>query len=217
MVEINLYLLLALLQALLVVSVLLAASVWLWARNRRRLGRMRLQLQQLQARTTAVEYLQSELEAAQGTAAEDESAWAAVRAAYLDFELQRAQAQTAGSADLDALGKRLQALLPAATEPAAPSPAAPAKGDEENIDFPEMLHRQAQLLQALKTHVHGCVSNTADLQRGDEKFDMLELVGRELESCTLMMEEENNFLREQIRTLLADHVAASQNDDPSEP
>lgn len=206
MVEINLYLLLALLQALLVVTVLLGIVIWRLARGARRMTRMRTQLEHLQARPTAIDHLQQELNDArqQGATTEDNAPWAAVRAAYLEFELQRAQTEPSGEPDLQTLQAQLQPLLPGASTPATEEKLPALEIDDENIDFPEMLRRHNQLLQALKAQIHGCVSNEADLQRCDEKFGMLDLVGREMESCTLMMEEENNFLRDQIRALLAD-------------
>lgn len=206
MVAINLYLLLGLLQALLVVVVVLAIWIWRQRRTARRLQRAETQIAHLQARPTARDYLQSEQEAQrrQPAADDDSGRWAEVRAAYLQFELERASAE-AGAAppDLDALRTHLEGLLsPPVLSETSEDTRPPVEVDEENIDFPEMLQRQRQLLDALKAQVHGAVSNTLDLQRSDEKFELLELVGREMESCTLMMEEENNFLRDQIRALL---------------
>lgn len=201
MVEINLLLLLGLMQALLVVSVFLIAWIWWLARTRRQLRRARTQLEHLKGRSTAVEYLNAELEGAKQADREAHAPWAAIRTALLEFELKRAEADQAAAVDYEALRGRLESLLPASEPP--PRTQSQPEVDEEEIDFVEMLRRQDQLLQALKTQIHGSISNTADLQRYDEKFNMLDLVGRELESCTQMMEEENNFLRDQIRALLA--------------
>lgn len=202
MVEVNQFLLLGLMQALLVVSVLLAVWIWWLRRTRRQLRHTRTQLEHLKGQTSAVEYLSAELDGAKQVEPEEHAPWAAVRAALLEFELQRAEAGEAEAVDYEALRARLESLLPPG-EPAQKEEVQPdPEANEESIDFLEMLRRQDQLLQALKTQVHGSITNTADLQRYDEKFNMLDLVGRELESCTQMMEEENNFLREQIRALL---------------
>lgn len=206
MVAINLYVLLGLLQALLAVAVLLGIWIWRQGRASRSLRRARTQIEHLQARPTAAEYLAAERDAMQPPRAEDDPAahWQALRAAYLEFELNRAQAESPGDVDLGALGSKLKTLLPESAPPAlvTADDQVPVEVDDENIDFTDMLQRQEQLLQALRTQIHGAVTNVADLQRCDEKFSLLDLVGRELESCTLMMEEENSFLRDQIRALL---------------
>lgn len=206
MVAINLYLLLGLLQALLVVAVVLGIWIWRLRHTGKRLQRAQTQIEHLRALPTAADYLQTEIERAADAAAsaQDQGRWTEVRAAYLAFELERVRAtEPSSTPDLSALRKRLEALLqPQAAPPAAERPSEQPEIDEDNIDFPEMLQRQNQLLEALKVQVHGAISNSLDLQRCDEKVGMLELVGRELEVCTKMMEEENNFLRDQIQALL---------------
>lgn len=206
MVTINLYLLLALLQALLIVTVVLAIWIWRLGRVRSRMLRAETQLGHLQGKQSATDYLQAEIDANQNVQLEGEDAsWRDVRITYLQFELQHAErSDTSVRPDLEVLRRKLGSLLQANEAPAAATQERePVEVDEENIDFPEMLQRQQQLLDALKTQVHGAISNQVDLQRCDEKLGMLDLVGRELETCTLMMEEENNFLRDQIRALLA--------------
>lgn len=206
MVAINQFLLLGLLQALLVLGVLLAIWIWRLRRTDLRLRSAQTQIKQLQARATAVEYLQSEAERVQKSLSEDETErrWQELRGAYLAFELQRAQTTKPDAVDMSALRERLEPLLTdGAVTPAPPSSDdVVAEIDAENIDFPEMLRRHKQLLDALKTQIHGAVTNIADLQRCDEKFGLLDLVGREMESCTMMVEEENSFLRDQVRALL---------------
>ena len=206
MVAINQFLLLGLLQALLVLSVLLAVWVWRLHRTDRRLRRAQTQIQHLQARPTASEYLQSERETLQKSLSKDdtERRWQELRAAYLEFELLRAQATEPKPADMSALRERLEALLAdSGAEPVPPGSTEVAlEIDLENIDFQGMLRRHKQLLEALKAQIHGAITNTVDVQRCDEKFGLLDLVGREMESCTMMVEEENSFLRDQVRALL---------------
>ncbi len=206
MVVINLYLLLGLLQTLLLAFVVLAIWIWRLHRTRRRMRETESELAHLRSRQTAVAYLESALgQSSEDDVSENELIWVQIRNACLSFELARARTgeQDSKPAFLE-LGRRLEALLQ--SQPATPSAQSAIEPapviDEEDIDFPEMLGRQAQLLEALRVQVHGAIGNTLDQQRCDENLHMLELVGRELEICTKMMEEENNFLRDQIRALL---------------
>ncbi len=206
MVAINLYLLLGLLQALLLAVVVLAIWIWRLHRTRKRMRQAESEVAHLRCRQTAVAYLESALgQASVDSVSDEERIWIQIRNACLSFELTRARAgEQASKPALSELGRQLNALLQSqpATPSAKPVPEAAPEMDDENIDFPEMLARQAQVLEALRVQVHGAIGNTLDLQRCDEKLKMLDLVGRELEICTKMMEEENNFLRDQIRALL---------------
>ncbi len=206
MVAINLYLVLGLLQALLIIVVVLAILIWRLHRTRSRMQRAESELTHLRAHPTAVNYLESALQQAPGdSASASERTWIQIRGACLGFELARLRAAEQGETPaLSELGRQLDALLqsqPATTAEQAAFEREP-EVDDENIDFTELLGRQTQLLAALRVQVHSAIANTADLQQCDEKLKMLELVGRELKVCTEMTEEENNFLRDQIRALL---------------
>lgn len=205
MVEISTLEFALMVQALLIVCVLLA--VWM-----ARLRRTRAQLARLRRQPTVGGYFHEHsghmrAALAEDTLDADSRRSANLRLAYL--ELERATLDTTDLApnwwrDLHlGLCVHCGQAHDSATE-VEPASATSDPDDSENVDMAQILNQQLAAIARLE-HILAENSDAAAIKNVlGEPIEQLRLSTRELKFCTDMMEEENDFLRGQIRALVSE-------------
>ncbi len=221
MIKISLVVFLLVLQALLV-SVLLAGFALLKVRKlSARLAAKRASPAPssepaASASSDAAHYLATELQRTRGrldslggaTAGAGASASATGRLA-LRAELLQMEAEWAGLTEYDdaawnKLDARLHMLLvqdaAAPASPAAPPSAQSAVRDE--VDTKHLFDEQHATLELLKAGIASAVSDPDTTESLQAQLDKLGRTARELTFCVSILEDENLFLRDQVRALL---------------
>lgn len=204
MVEISTLEFALLVQALFIVCVLLLA--WM-----ARLRRTRAQLAQLRLQPTVAGYCREHSERMRAALAEDTLDADSRRSANLRLAYLERECATLDAADLSpnwwrdlhlSLCVHCVQAHDSATEVEPSSPASD-QADSEDADMAQILNQQLTAIAQLE-HILAENSDAAAIKNVlGEPIEQLRLSTRELKFCTDMMEEENDFLRGQIRTLIS--------------
>ena len=169
------------------------------------------------ARVDIVQYLARELErtsarvrGAQGGS--EISLWLNLRAAVLQLEKEWSLQDDRSEIFWRALAGRLErlvrdhGLVPLAKPPKA------QKDDEPGLA--DVVERQKHSISFLKKYIHDVLAQVDRRQElgpaVDKEFERLERTNHELEQCVAVLEDENQFLREQIAAFLESAPHGSQ-------
>ncbi|WP_297528991.1 hypothetical protein [Thiohalobacter sp.] len=138
-----------------------------------------------------------------------------MRLAWLGLEREIAEQNGSGvdEAFWEALPGRIETILPRA--PAAQDVSAGAEGpevaetsavDQDKVDAGSVIERQARTIDYLRGYIAELVKRAGGDEEGTEeveaRFAEIERVNRELKTCVQVLEDENQFLRDQIGELL---------------
>ena len=220
MVKISLVVFLLVLQ-LLLVSVLLAVFAMLKVRKlstrlaAKRAAPAQPPTQATGASNDVTHYLATELQRTRGrleglggaTPGAGASASAAGRLA-LRAELLQMEAEWAGQTEHDAaawsrLDQRLQGLLAQdAAAPMPPAPSAAPAGGSDVVETKGLFDEQHATIEQLKADIAAAVSSSDATESLQAKLDKLGRTARELTFCVSILEDENQFLRDQVQALL---------------
>jgi len=215
MVELKLHYFLALLEA---VVILAALSGYLFFRLRTTRSRIkqtstrppsREESEPRVARLDIVQYLGRELErtsarVGHAKATSDTRLWLDLRAAVLQLEQEWAQQDDRSELFWRALAGRLEQL--AKEHGLVPARSVPSGHEEDKAGLADVVERQTHTIAFLKTYINDVLTQIGKRQDVgpvlDQEFEKLEHVNRELRQCVDVLEDENQFLRDQIAALL---------------
>jgi hypothetical protein len=223
MIEISLFTFLAILEGIVVLLIVIGVLVW-----RQRAARAKDRIAYIDgsdAHPTPALYLESEVaktrthldtlsaESAAGDVADAQPALS-LRAALLEVEAELSSSlPEERTRDFwQGLAKRLDGVLTTAgfnagsaaatAAQAAPVPAA----NVEDASAADIVQQQSKTIDYLRNYIQELLDQHGHLPSPEpnisEKFDYLERANKELSGCVEILEDENEFLREQIAALL---------------
>lgn len=216
MIQVTLYYVLVLLEA---VVVLAAFSGYLLLRLRhasartkqvRPKSRPQVPFEPRVARLDIVQYLARELERTSARVrhaqpGSDIALWLDLRAAVLQLEKEWSQQDDRSEIFWRALAGRLERLARDHNLIPVPRPLKERKDDEPGLA--DVIERQQHTISFLKKYIHDVLTQVGRRKElgpaVDEEFARLEHTNHELQQCVAVLEDENQFLREQIASFLA--------------
>ena len=126
----------------------------------------------------------------------------------LRVELLQMEAEWAGQTGHDdaawnGLDERLRGLLARdAVAPMSPAPSAASAGGSDVVETKSLFDEQHTTIEQLKADIAAAVTNSEVTESLQAKLDKLGRTARELTFCVSILEDENQFLRDQVQALL---------------
>lgn len=219
MIELSLFAFLAILEGIVVLLIVIAVLAW-----RQRAARAKDRISYIDGsdtHPTPALYLESEVAKTrthlESLTAENADAGAAqpalsLRAALLKVEAELSQSlpEERTRAFWQGLADRLGGVLTTAGFNAAavkaPAEQAPQAGNDEDASAVDIVAQQAKTIDYLRNYIQELLDQHGHLPSPEpniaRKFDELERANKELSGCVEILEDENEFLREQIAALL---------------
>jgi hypothetical protein len=128
----------------------------------------------------------------------------ALRAELLQLEVEWSGQAQHDAEDWGRLDARLHDLLAleAAAAPSAAEPPAATPADTKEVDTKRLFDEHHVTIEYLKAGIATAVSNPDTSESLQAQLDNLGRTARELTFCVTILEDENQFLRDQVRALL---------------
>ncbi len=216
MINMNVYVYAGLLQ-LLIVLVLLSLFLYFRIRQlKHRLGQKQVRVRELEQKPDAGQYLATETKLTRGryeatTAFQegepnpgDKSFLCALRADFLELEHELAGKVERDESFWKQVEEKLGAILKAhkLSAPRAPQPLSATSSLEDSPATQTIIDSQGVLIDSIKERIGRAVPDEGVREALEIQVDILAQNNRELSDCVAMLEDENGFLRTQVRALV---------------
>lgn len=207
MVMLNVYAFWAILELLLILAMLVAVLFWRGRRTRQALAGTSEQVKDLEQKGDISHYFTTELKLTEGhlaTLGEEkkpgENLWLHLRLDYLRLEREFAADMGRDELFWPRLHKRMRPLIDAYCHLA--DVAATIQPEQADAQIGHLVGEQAGLLRELKSMLHQTCDDPQRLADFNQRLDRMGRISGELTVCSGMLEEENDFLRKQVASLV---------------
>lgn len=127
----------------------------------------------------------------------------ALRVELLQIEEEWSSQTEHDDAAWSELDERLRRLLAQdAAAPKSPAPSSATVGGSDVVETKGLFDEQHMTIEQLKADIAAAVSSSDATESLQAKLDKLGRTARELTFCVSILEDENQFLRDQVRALL---------------